>query len=181
MSKRILSPLDGRNRRSNPSPARILVKKIHAPPYCSTSLKKKHLPSARQSIFKHLSANTYLENLVKKNPFLKKASVEIHVHEEEVNQLAQTINAHASDYHTDLIILSRHGEGGWKDKVVGSLARQVIGHGHSPVLLLNARLDSEEIGSFDRIRSPRWGSKQEIQRKSDSEFCRSLKSHIAFR
>jgi len=182
MIKRILIPLDGSKLAEQAlAPAQILVRKMHAIPILLHVIEKnsptevhgqRHLHSISQ-------ANTYLENLVKKNPFLKRASVEIHVHEEEVSHLVQSIIDHASDYHADLIILTRHGEGEWKDKVVGSLARQVIAHGSLPVLLSNARPDSEDVCSFDHVLLAQDGDPEHnVGEKIATDFANQLKSTL---
>jgi len=182
MIKRILIPLDGSKLAEQAlAPARILVKKIHAIPVLLHILEKNAPPEVHGE--RHLQgipqANAYLETLVKKNPYLQKALVEIHVHEEEVSQLAQSIIDHASDYHTDLIILTRHGAGEWKDKVVGSLARQVIGHGHLPVLLSNAHPGSEDVCSFDRILLALDGDlEHNVSVRIAADFASQLKSTL---
>ncbi len=182
MIKRILIPLDGSKLAEQAlATARILVQKIHATPILLHVIEKNAPPEVHGE--RHLQgipqANAYLENLIKKNPFLKRASVEIHVHEEEVSQLAQSIIDHASDYQVDLIILTRHGEGGWKDKVVGSLVRQVIGHGHLPVLLSNARPDLEHVCTFDRILLALDGDPEhDVSEKIAADFASQLKSQL---
>jgi nucleotide-binding universal stress UspA family protein len=157
------------------------VERLHATPVLIHILEKnapeevhgeRHLQDTQQ-------ASAYLENLTRKNPFLKKASTEIHVHEEEVNRLAQSIIDHSSDYHTDLIILTRHGAGGWKDRMVGSLVRQVIGHSHLPVLLLNARPDSIEVCSFDNILLALDGDPEhDVSEKVTTDFAAQMKSTL---
>jgi nucleotide-binding universal stress UspA family protein len=182
MIKRILIPLDGSKLAEQAlATARILVQKIHATPILLHVIEKNAPPEVHGE--RHLQgipqANAYLENLIKKNPFLKRAPVEIHVHEEEVSQLSQSIIDHASDYQADLIILTRHGEGGWKDKVVGSLVRQVIGHGHLPVLLSNARPDSEHVCTFDRILLALDGDPEhDVSEKIAADFANQLKSQL---
>lgn len=182
MIKRILIPLDGSKLAEQAlTTARILVQKIHATPVLLHVIEKNAPPEVHGE--RHLQgipqANAYLENLIKKNPFLKKASAEIHVHEEEVSQLAQSIIDHAADYHVDLIILTRHGVGGWKDKVVGSLARQVIGQGHLPVLLSNARPDSQHVCSFERILVALDGDPEhDVSEKVAVDFATQLKSKL---
>ena len=182
MIKRILIPLDGSKLAEQAlATARILVQKIHATPILLHVIEKNAPPEVHGE--RHLQgipqANAYLKNLIKKNPFLKRAPVEIHVHEEEVSQLSQSIIDHASDYQADLIILTRHGEGGWKDKVVGSLVRQVIGHGHLPVLLSNARPDSEHVCTFDRILLALDGDPEhDVSEKIAADFANQLKSQL---
>ena len=136
MIKRILIPLDGSKLAEQAlAPAQILVRKMHAIPILLHVIEKnsptevhgqRHLHSISQ-------ANTYLENLVKKNPFLKRASVEIHVHED------------------------------------GSL----------PVLLSNARPDSEDVCSFDHVLLAQDGDPEHnVGEKIATDFANQLKSTL---
>ena len=62
--------------------------------------------------------------------------VESHVHSEEVRNVARSITQHVTEYAPDLIMMCAHGNGGLRDLMLGSIAQQVIGHGKTPVLLL---------------------------------------------
>jgi nucleotide-binding universal stress UspA family protein len=66
----------------------------------------------------------------------KKLVVDTHIHTRKVDDIAASLVEHASEINYDLIVLCAHGESGWKDKLVGSIAQQVIGMGKFPVLLL---------------------------------------------
>jgi nucleotide-binding universal stress UspA family protein len=59
-----------------------------------------------------------------------------HVHSSSVDDLAESLVEHTAEFDHDLIVLCAHGESGWKDRMVGSIAQQVIGLGKVPVLLL---------------------------------------------
>ncbi|NMB54150.1 MAG: universal stress protein [Leptolinea sp.] len=66
-----------------------------------------------------------------------------HVHTTCVADLAESIVEHATEFDHDLIVLCTHGEEGWKDRMVGSIAQQVIGMGRLPVLLLQPQGEDE--------------------------------------
>lgn len=80
-------------------------------------------------------ASQYLERMaesIRKDGIITK----IHVHTSCVEDLAESLVEHAAEIDHDLIVLCAHGESGWKDKMVGSIAQQVIGLGKLPVLLI---------------------------------------------
>jgi len=80
------------------------------------------------------SACMYLTEQAERFP--KETEVECHVHTEEVKHVAQSIASHADEMHSELIVMCAHGQGGWGERVVGSIAQQVIAVGRTPVLLL---------------------------------------------
>jgi nucleotide-binding universal stress UspA family protein len=75
-------------------------------------------------------------------------TVEHHVHEAPVGNVAQSIAAHAEDRRCDLILLSTHGEGGLRDVLWGSIAQQVLQLSRRPTLLVRTRGDTPVTG-FD--------------------------------
>jgi nucleotide-binding universal stress UspA family protein len=81
-------------------------------------------------------AEVYLQNIAGKFFSSEGITVHCHVHSEEVTQVARSIVQHALEFAPDLIILCAHGEGGWRELMVGSIAQQVIGMGKTPVLLV---------------------------------------------
>ena len=182
MIKKILIPLDGSKlAESALAPARILCTELHAVPILIHIIEKNapHEVHGERHLFDVEQARAYLEALVKKNPFLKKAKAEIHVHEDEVSHLAQSIVEHGTDYETDLTILTRHGEGGWKDRVVGSLARQVIAQSHKPVLLLNTKPESGAVCDFRHILLPLDGNPEhDLSEKISTDFATQLRSSL---
>ncbi|MEI8131344.1 MAG: universal stress protein [Leptolinea sp.] len=66
----------------------------------------------------------------------KKLEVSTHVHSRKVDDIVASLVEHASEIDHDLIVLCAHGENGWKNRLVGSIAQKVIGLGKLPVLLL---------------------------------------------
>ena len=67
--------------------------------------------------------------------FPPEARVNTHVHTEEVRNVARSISAHAGEMAPDLIVMCTHGESGVFN-LMGSIAQQIIGHGKTPILLV---------------------------------------------
>lgn len=67
--------------------------------------------------------------------FVKGLAVECHVHEAEVNNVAESIVAHADELKHDMVIMCSHGRGRSLHLFMGSIAQQVIGMGSIPVLI----------------------------------------------
>jgi nucleotide-binding universal stress UspA family protein len=80
-------------------------------------------------------ARNYLERMAE-TLRIKGIVTQIHVHSSCVEDVAESLVEHADEFDHDLIVLCTHGESHWKERIVGSLAQQVIGLGKLPVLLL---------------------------------------------
>jgi nucleotide-binding universal stress UspA family protein len=97
-------------------------------------------------------AMQYLENIAEmmRNGGLK---VNTHVHTRCVEDVAESLVEHSTEIDHDLIVLCAHGENGWKDRIIGSIAQQVIGMGKLPVLLLQPDEDfiKNNNGSFHKF------------------------------
>jgi nucleotide-binding universal stress UspA family protein len=65
-------------------------------------------------------------------------SVQTHVHTVPRGDVPRCIAEHAGELEQDLIVLCRHGAGGLRRFVFGSNAEQVLTHGATPVLLIQA-------------------------------------------
>ncbi len=87
-------------------------------------------------------AMEYLEE-ISGNYFEPGIEVTIHVHSEEVSQVAASIVAHSQEFNINLIFLCAHGQSVIHDFVVGSIAQQVIAAGSTPVLLLQPENNAE--------------------------------------
>lgn len=59
-----------------------------------------------------------------------------HVHDVPEADVAQSITRHATEFGTDLIVISTHGSGGMRDFVYGNIAQQVVGSGAVPVCII---------------------------------------------
>ncbi len=74
-------------------------------------------------------------------------AVDTHVHTNEVRDVARSIVEHADELNPDLIVMCTHGRSGLRDVLLGSIAQQVISHGHTPVLLITPH--DRGVGSFE--------------------------------
>ncbi len=87
--------------------------------------------------------------------FPPEVKVETHVHTEEVSDITRSIVDHSGEFAPDLIVMCTHGEGGWREVVVGSIAQQVIGLGKTPILLVRAGEEGTiAFTSFKKILVP---------------------------
>ncbi len=61
-------------------------------------------------------------------------TIEKHVHTVRQADVARSIIEHATEHAIDLIVLCAHGSGGWRDRIAGNIAQQVVARGTTPVL-----------------------------------------------
>ena len=64
-----------------------------------------------------------------------------HVHSDQPQNVAKMIVDQAAELNADLIVLSTHGRGALREKLLGSIAQQVVHEGRVPVLLLRPAPD----------------------------------------
>ena len=86
-----------------------------------------HLKNAQE-------AAVYLSELSHR-AFVKGPAVDCHVHEAEVNNVAESIVAHADELKYDLVVMCSHGRGRSLHLFLGSIAQRVISMGSIPVLI----------------------------------------------
>ncbi len=147
MFKDILVPLDGSHlAEAALSPAAWLSKQLNAKVMLIHVIEK-NPPQAihgEHHICNEDEACAYLTQ-IGKTRFDPKVKVEYHVHTEEVRNVPLSINSHASEFGSDLIVMCAHGQGGLRDLILGSIAQQVISAGKTPVLLIKpeGKLDGE--------------------------------------
>ncbi len=136
--KHLLVPLDGSHLAETALPAAaFLAGKFHsrltlihliehnAPPEVHSD---RHLTEARE-------AQAYLDEVAQR-AMPAGTPVERHVHTTEVNNVARSLVAHASELEVGLIVMCTHGRGGLRDWLFGSIAQQVAGQGDTPVLMI---------------------------------------------
>jgi nucleotide-binding universal stress UspA family protein len=138
MFKRLLVPLDG----SKPAESVLPVALFFAEKFGATILLLHAIEeSARVSVHgeRHLSkpaeAEEYLSEIAVR---MTRPNVNIskHVHTVEQDNVARCIIEHAVEHEADMIVLCAHGSGGWRDRLVGNIAQQVISRGVTPVLFV---------------------------------------------
>jgi nucleotide-binding universal stress UspA family protein len=139
MLKHILVPLDGSRLAEAALPAAARLAEVFGAVVTLLHVIERNAPQVIHGD-RHLTnpeeAHQYLLDLAQK-AFPKKIRVEQHVHTSEVDDVARSIVDHAIEYAPDLIVMCRHGRGGVRDILVGSIAQQVIAGGATPVLLIH--------------------------------------------
>ncbi|GAP21211.1 universal stress protein [Leptolinea tardivitalis] len=132
-------------------------------------------------ISNEMEACQYLEQIasgLRKDGLL----IETHVHTSCVEDLAKSLVDHAKEIDHDLIVMCTHGESGWKDRFIGSIAQQVIGLGALPVLLLHPIEDKVGINhsrSFSKFLLALDGNEDhEAGVKKSLELARELKAGL---
>lgn len=81
-----------------------------------------------------VEATAYLQ-AVAQRAFPAGARVDFHVHTAEVDNVAESIVAHADELHHDMIVMCSHGRGKALHLLLGSIAQKVIAKGRLPVLV----------------------------------------------
>ena len=92
---------------------------------------ERHLGAAQEAL-------TYLE---RKADQLRRdgVTVESHVHERPVQDVAEAVDAHAHELDADLIAMCAHGRSNLRVQLVGSIAEHILRGGSVPVLLRTVR------------------------------------------
>ncbi len=85
-------------------------------------------------------AQAYLEEIATR---LRSSAipVEIHVHQDRVDNVARSIVQHSQEMNADLVIMCTHGHGGLRELLFGSNAQQALQQGTQSILLLFPRED----------------------------------------
>ena len=153
MFKHILVPLDGSHlAESALKPTAELSQRLGASVTLIHIIEKN--ASAEVHGDRHLTnqdeACEYLGRLTEKF-FPPEATVENHVHSEEVSNVSRSITDHATEFAPDLIVMCTHGKSGLRDRMAGSIAQQVISQGKTPVLLLQPDEAGGVYVAFERF------------------------------
>ncbi len=137
MFRHLLIPLDGSKMAEAALPAAAFLAEKLASRVTLMHVVERNAPSEvhGQSHLKNArDAFAYLSELSQR-AFSKEISVDFHVHEAEVDNVAGSIVAHADELKHDLIIMCSHGRGKSLHLFLGSIAQKVIGLGSLPVLI----------------------------------------------
>jgi nucleotide-binding universal stress UspA family protein len=92
-------------------------------------------------------ALAYLKSVAKQFP--PGTQVDFHVHSEEISNVARSIAMHAGELVQAMVVMCSHGNSGLRQIIIGSIAQKVISYGSTPLLLVNPRLDQQQL--FARI------------------------------
>jgi nucleotide-binding universal stress UspA family protein len=74
-------------------------------------------------------------------------TVESHVHERRVDDVALAVDMHAHEFGADLIAMCAHGRTNLRTRLIGSIAERILRGGSVPVLLRTVR--SADVPDFD--------------------------------
>lgn len=137
MFKHLLIPLDGSKMAEAALPAAAFLAEKFASRVTLMHVVERNAPSEvhGQSHLKNArEAAAYLSELSQR-AFTKGITVDCHVHEAEVDNVAGSIVAHADELKHDLVVMCSHGRGKSLHLFMGSIAQRVIGMGSLPVLI----------------------------------------------
>ena len=138
MFKHLLVPLDGSSLAEMALPAAAYLARLLPARVTLLHLVERHPPSEVHHD-RHLTnateAGVYLEN-IKQRVFAGDVAVECHVHTSEIDDVARSIVEHIDELAPDLIVMCTHGHGGWRRRLFGSKAQQVIALNKTPILLI---------------------------------------------
>jgi nucleotide-binding universal stress UspA family protein len=182
MFKHILLPLDGSQLAEAAIPyAAELCRKLDSQ-ITLLHVIEKDAPSeihGQRHLTSEDESTKYLDQIAKKS-FSFCSKVNMHVHTEEVSQVAASIVDHSAEIKPDLIILTAHGAGGWRDIVVGSIAQQVIASGREAVLLIKPSESSRKKQDlFGKILLPLDGEPDhELSLKVATELAKRLDAKL---
>ncbi len=140
MIQKILLPLDGSKLAEAALPAATWMVKEQSVSLVLLHVIEKHAPQTihgNEHLVEVKEAERYLEEVAIRD-FQGVKNVEIHVHQDPESDLPRSIVEHAQEYDPDLIIITRHGQSGLRDRLIGNIAQQVIAQGTIPTLLLSA-------------------------------------------
>ena len=182
MFKHILVPLDGSQLAATVIPyVGMIAEKIDAQVTLLHVIEAK-APSeihGEKHLTQESEANKYLSNIVQ-NDFSPSVQVAIHVHTEEVKNVARSIVGHSDELEPDLIMMCTHGRGGVLGFMVGSIAQQVIGMGKTPVLLIPSEIENtQKIPVIGRIMVALDGDPEHAQSLvTAADFAKGLKCSL---
>jgi len=166
MFQHLLVPLDGSRMAESVLPAVVyLTDRLHAR-VSLVHVIEKDAPTEIHGE-SHLrttdEADVYLKS-VSQRVFPEGTSVECHVHESEVKNVAKSLYEHIGELESDLVVMCSHGRGGFRDLMFGNIAQQVIALGITPVLIIRPSEDDSKIPfSLKRLLVPLDGNPEHEQ------------------
>jgi nucleotide-binding universal stress UspA family protein len=140
MFRHILLPLDGSTLAESALPAGEYLTRTLAAKITLVHILEKHgagFVHGERHLTHQSEAEEYLKE-VRQRAFSLSTKVSLHVHESAMDDVARGIVDHQDELTPDLIVMCRHGRGGLRDLLFGSIAQQVVSSGRIPVLLVRA-------------------------------------------
>jgi nucleotide-binding universal stress UspA family protein len=138
MFKHILVPLDGSQLAEAVLPAARYLAEASLAKVTLIHVLERDAPATVHGE-RHLrtieEAERYLDEVCVRNEFPERGW-DRHVHGPAIANVAQAIVQHQGELTPDLIVMCTHGRSGLKRLLIGSIAQQVVGAGHTPVLLI---------------------------------------------
>lgn len=138
MFTHLLVPLDGSTLAEMALPAAAYLAGLTRARVTLLHLIERHPPGEVHHHDRHLTnaaeATAYLEE-IKQRAFAN-LTVECHVHTAGIDNVARSIVAHIDELAPDLVVMCTHGQGGWRRRLFGSKAQQVITLNKTPLLLI---------------------------------------------
>jgi nucleotide-binding universal stress UspA family protein len=161
MFKHIIVPLDGSEMAEAALPAARYFARCFGARVSLVHLLEKGRPQTvheQPHLHDEKEAAAYLDKTA--TSFPESASVDCHVHTEEVSHVAQSIVDHSmTELHSDLIIMCIHGDDRARRFISGSIAQQVIARGEVPVLAVHAEKNPEPTFECGKILIPIGGQR----------------------
>jgi nucleotide-binding universal stress UspA family protein len=105
----------------------------------------------------HLTTKTESENYldgVARQMITAGITVDVHVHERSVADVAAALDTHAHEYEVDLIAMCKHGRSGIRDVVAGSIAQQIMRGGGTSIFLRPPKEDGGGRFTLNKILLP---------------------------
>ena len=137
--KRLLVPLDGSMLAESVLPLAAQLARVMEISVTLIHVIEKNAPNEVHGQ-RHLTlpkqAHDYL-NLIADFDIFKGIHIDIHVHEDSVKSVSQSIADHSKELNQDLVLMCTHGSSGIHGMLFGSIAQQVISIGNTPVLIIH--------------------------------------------
>ena len=99
------------------------------------------------------AAERYLRDVAARS-FARTVRVEWHVHEGGIDDVAESLAAHVEELKPDLVAMLAHGRPNLRQRVLGSLAQQLVGRGRAAVLLVRPGADGQVALPFRQLLVP---------------------------
>jgi nucleotide-binding universal stress UspA family protein len=149
MYHHILVPLDGSRLAESALPAASYIARVSGAEVTLIHVIERNAPKeihGDRHLTNFIEATKYLEELKKKS-FPQGIKVKCHVHEESVENVANSIAEHSGELKPDLIVMCTHGQSGLRELLFGTIARKVIALSSIPLLIIHPS-DNEPMPQF---------------------------------